>query len=449
MFNLPQLPLRNRHVGISIRPALSGCLCVAASFLTWLRDPLGTSYSAWQLPLDLGWQFHVTEINYGLLCLACAGVSFAVAVRGWKAEREQRAARRYFIESVVCFIPVGLFVLQFLVTDLHTIDLFAQHKNQLSLLSNHFGYSQQPEMFPMKAFSIDISDVGIRYQLFIDQLQVGAPVMLLAALLACKTSRHLPAPGPRPVYALLTAGVVLLLLLVVGRAAAGMVSESQASDAISRGEYAAALQWLDRAAFFHPSLEQAAFYHIERGHALFLLNPNQQSDDNRAYIASLLMQQRNFQDAYQQLSLVLLDSQHAPWAVEEMSETLEYLVESSGPAKVQYTVQNLKSTIRKDSMALPWVYLLIQVDPGNVYGQYMLGRIDYELQNYAASKTQLMAVLRLAPDAYLQSSAYTYIALSDRGLGEYAEERTSLLMAAQLDPGYRNIIAREALSGLH
>ena len=59
------------------------------------------------------------------------------------------------------------------------------------------------------------------------------------------------------------------------------------------------------------------------------------------------------------------------------------------------------------------------------------------------------AVIRLSGNANLQSSAYTYLALSAGGQGKYSDERDLLFKAVALDPDYHNNTAREALSGLH
>ena len=57
-------------------------------------------------------------------------------------------------------------------------------------------------------------------------------------------------------------------------------------------------------------------------------------------------------------------------------------------------------------------------------------------------------VIRFSTDIAVQSSAYTYIALSDAQQGDYTSSRRFLLKAIALDPAYRNNTAREELSGL-
>ena len=101
-----------------------------------------------------------------------------------------------------------------------------------------------------------------------------------------------------------------------------------------------------------------------------------------------------------------------------------------------------------DNTSLPWVQLLTQVDDSNVYGHYLTGRIDYGFHNFNACIPQMAAMLRISSDTNQQSSAYTYMGLSEIGLGNEAEGRELLFKAVELDPSYRNNTAREELSGL-
>ena len=58
-------------------------------------------------------------------------------------------------------------------------------------------------------------------------------------------------------------------------------------------------------------------------------------------------------------------------------------------------------------------------------------------------------VIQLSHDHDIQSSAYTYIALSIAAKGDLVKARTVLFQALALDPNFHNDTAREALSGLH
>lgn len=347
-------------------------------------------------------------------------------------------------------ITVGLFLAQYLLNDRGAIDQLAQQNNQMLLIAGHFGYSHTPEIFPLKAMGIDLSNIGTRFQLLVDQLQAGAFVLIpaLCLMLYSGGTKRAALPGKRAGRALLIGAGLLFVVVIAGRPLAGMVAQNLADSAIAQGDYSGALQWLDRAVFFDPLMSQEDFYHIERGQAELFLYPARQSDDSRAYVASLLDQQKDYQGAYQLLSNTSQANRAAPWVVDQSSAALESLVESAHAAQLQYLPQKPQSIIAKDSAALPWLQVLLQTDPGNVYAQYMLGRVDYDLQEYAASKARLLASLQLVSDEAYRSSVYTYVAFSDDRLGNYVEGRSMLLEAVQLDPEYRNDVARGAISGL-
>lgn len=102
-----------------------------------------------------------------------------------------------------------------------------------------------------------------------------------------------------------------------------------------------------------------------------------------------------------------------------------------------------------DTLALPWLQRLQQVDPSNIYAQYLSARIQFDLHNYELCKEEMYSAIQISKNPTVLSSAYTYIALSDAQEGNYADSRLMLLKAATLDPAYYNNTAREQLSGLH
>jgi len=89
------------------------------------------------------------------------------------------------------------------------------------------------------------------------------------------------------------------------------------------------------------------------------------------------------------------------------------------------------------------------VDPSNVYAHYLAGRVYYDLHDFNKSIIQMTTILQLTHNTNLQSSAYTYIALSQLQQGKTASARKLLMQAIELDPDYSNNTAREELSGLH
>jgi lipoprotein NlpI len=61
----------------------------------------------------------------------------------------------------------------------------------------------------------------------------------------------------------------------------------------------------------------------------------------------------------------------------------------------------------------------------------------------------MQKVIALSQNKDIQSTAYTYLGLSEAGQGDYSASRTFFMKAVQFDPNYRNNTAREELSGLH
>jgi hypothetical protein len=109
------LQTRMMQLGQSSIPVLAGFAMLCASLLPWLTDPLGEVYSAWKLPIDLGWQFHIAAINYGLLCLCCAVYAFFIAYANWRPFKSHvYLVQRPTLAGVLCIIPVVVFLVQYL-----------------------------------------------------------------------------------------------------------------------------------------------------------------------------------------------------------------------------------------------------------------------------------------------------------------------------------------------
>ncbi len=477
----------------SIIPVITGCAMILASLLPWLNDPLGGYYSAWSLPVNIGWPFQVKAFNYGLLCLCCAIYTFVIAYRNWRtlSSKETSPVWRPTLAGTLCLVPVILFLLQYLCVDLGTVNHLAQHQIQAVFTQKNFGYNVATPLFPIDPYSWDISTLLGRFQLLIDLVGLGLFVPLLCGLMLLESRRLFAKPaGPihvrrHRVRIVLIAGLLLGLAVVLGRGPASMGCEYQAKDLLSAGEYEAALNWLDMARVLNPALDQVSYYHVERGQAWYFLYPDHPSDESNLYLAYTYLQQKDYADAYQQLALGGSAGHRPAWLVDEISITLEQFAQSfrplssiAGPAAGNFGMtppaqgaNNGNATgqgaitnndpiadpnapilpvqrMSNDTLAMPWLQRLQEVDPSNVYAQYLLGRIQYDLHYYSSCKEQMYKVIQFSTDIAVQSSAYTYIALSDAQQGDYTSSRRFLLKAVALDPAYRNNTAREELSGL-
>jgi tetratricopeptide (TPR) repeat protein len=441
-----------------ILPLASGSLMLCASVLPWLNDPLGKAKLAWNLPVDIGWQFHIDVFNYGLLCLLGACCSFAAAYINWKIFRQRGYFSRWSgLAGCLCLLPVLLFLLQYLFADLVGINQLAQHRVQMLLIQRHFGYAVALPLIPLDSRAFSASTLQMRLELLVDQLSIGPFLPIISGWLLIETQRRSPAglarKRRRSTHIL---GWLLALVFVVicGRAPAAIVCDYQAKVLLAQGNYAQALQWLDRAVALNPQLDRMTYYHVQRGEALYYLQPGQLSDEIRFYLASSYLQQKDNLNAYRELFVVWQTHRGVSWITDEMSTLLTNLAENVGPLSntrgggfnVRVITQQAERS--NDEKALSWLQVLSYADPTDVYSRYMIGRIDYDLGNYAACGAQMAQVIALSRNADIQSSAYTYMALSDAGQGDYIDERALLLEAVALDPAYWNNTAREELSGL-
>src|SRR5579872_1782311 len=137
------LGVRPRAGSTTFVPAVAGALMLGTCLLPWLNDPLNKTKLAWNLPIDIGWQFRIGIFNYGLLCLTCAGCAFAAAFINWKMFRRHvpPVSRWAGRAGWLCLLPVSLFLLQYLFADLTAINHLAQHRVQMLLIQRHFGYA--------------------------------------------------------------------------------------------------------------------------------------------------------------------------------------------------------------------------------------------------------------------------------------------------------------------
>jgi tetratricopeptide (TPR) repeat protein len=440
-------------------PVAAGSLMVCASVLPWLNDPLGKANLAWNLPVDIGWQFHIDVFNYGVLCLLCACCSFAAAVANWNIFRQRHSFSRWSgLAGCLCLLPVLLFLLQYLFADLDGINQLAQHRVQMLLIQRHFGYAVALPLIPLDPRAFSASTLQMRLELLVDQLSIGLFLPIVSAWLLIETQRRSPTGvakerrrSTRIIGWLLLA---LAFVVVFGRAPASVVCEYQAKVLLAQGNYAQALQWLDKAVALNPLLDRMTYYHVQRGEALYSLQPGQQSDEIRFYLASSYLQRRDNLNAYRELYVVWQTHRGVPWITDEMSTLLTNLTENLGPLSstrgggFNVRVITPQAEQKYDEAALAWLQIMSYADPANVYSRYMIGRIDYDLGNYTACGSQMAQVIALSRNADIQSSAYTYMALSDAGQGNYINERSLLLQAVALDPAYWNNTAREELSGL-
>jgi ribosomal protein S26 len=451
-----------------IVPALSACLMTCASIVPWLKEPSGGVDSAWKIPIDIGWQVRLGFFSYGVLCLCCTIYLLLMAYTNWPtSDRLWRSwypfvsrylKNTYVWASLLCLLPCVLFCLQYLVFDVQGIDQLTQQKVQVLLIQQHLGYNIYAPHIPINPFTLDTAHLAGRVTLLANQLSFGPLLPCLGTIIllgyrnshwfsvACiETHKTRKQPGLN--WWIKMVLFVCAVMVLLGRVPLATICQYEVSASLMVGDYEHASWWLDQALFFEPALNQVASYHIQRGQIQYFLYHDEQSDDARAFIASVDFQRTHYQDAYQQLFAIWTMHHDAPWVLREIDTVLEQFVESKH-ALVREVDQSLTIQARKDNAALPQLQRLAQLDPANIYAHYAIGRIDYDLHNYIDCTIQMQNVIQLASNQDVQSSAYTYIGLSEASQGNYITSRVFLLKAVALDPHYYNSTAREELSGL-
>jgi hypothetical protein len=440
-----------------VMPALAGSVLGVASLLPWLRDPLGKQFSAWQLPVDIGWQLSSSMFNYGLLCCCNALFSFWIALQAWKARHAETTvsvntraclplSTCCTIAGLLCLLLPTLFLMQYLYADMASVAQLTNHEIQAELIKAKLGYGSAAQFIPIKTISFDPITQRGRLALLLDQIGIGSFLPLAVALLLLISRQHFPlSVQTRSIWKrwMIMWGCGFVLFVLLGRAPAAIVCNYQAQRLLAQGSYTKALKWLDRAGKLNPSLDQLPSYHIERGQAWYFLHPEQPIADSQVYLAAFYRQRNDLLASYQQL---LAAQQHAPaarWVLDEFAVTLERLAEVSHPLNGAPRLR-----INREVSSLDWLYLLSQADPRNVYAHYLIGRIAYDLQDYNQCEVQMLTVLNIGQEDSIKSSVYTYLGLSHFGQGDLVAGRQNLLKAEALDPTYRNNTAREELSGL-
>jgi tetratricopeptide (TPR) repeat protein len=451
-----------------ILPGIAGVLMLVASIFPWFNDPNGMHLTAWQLPVDLGWQLRFGIVNYGTLCTFCTFYIFFVSKQAWNVHQAQRSAdpasllmtshlsltRCYRRAGLLCLVPPLLFLFQFLLVDMGMIAEMTRNQIQLELARYHFGYPFAPELILILPFTLYQLHMTSRLAILLDQTDIGMFVPLLCTLIMFMARSFLPRastaariarqqyvmPYRRRIELVI---VALLAVIVLGRAPFALANVYQAEHLLSIGNYTAALSWLDHAQQLNPSLDTLSEYHIARGQAWYFLHPQQPDAESSAYLSSYYLAQNDVFTSYQELKNTWSTYPHTSWLRDATSLSLAELAEMQNPLKGPKQVR-----LRRDEPALPWLDELLSVDQNNFYAQFTEGRILYELHDYSECEAHMRMVLNINRSAELQSAAYTYIALSRFGLHDFANAREYLYKAQDFDPTYHNNTARQHISGM-
>jgi len=492
-----------------IWPALSATLLVVASATHWLVVPLIQTTNPWALPINLGWG-QTAYLSYGLLTVALALALLAYSLYAlrdlnWSELAQGAAPSRRLAPRALAWLTLGallaplLFLFQALFVDMRLIATLAAQENDHLLIALHLGYKVAPQHFKMIPFEVPTAAPLDRLTLLAQLAGVGVVAALLAFLPclyglyltwragrdATRARNRADADDPAedaddadvddmPVLRLaddrlarwrvaLVVAAVVVALALVGRAPAGVFCEYLGTVSIEAGDYSSALNWLNAAQTLDPSLADLPDFHQQRGEALYESGARGGMDVG-LYLAAQYRTLGALDQAWNQDQALYARYPQTPVVVQDTTLTLEAEAEVNTRVPFTYDTNTTPQPLRQDALqpignanatatavdqALPWLNRLLTLAPNDVYGHYLRGRIYLTTHTYGAGASDFQRIIVLTHDKDMLSAAYTYLAFCRAGQGDWVSERALLYHAVELDHGYYNNTAREALSGLH
>jgi len=401
----------------------------------------------------------------------------------------------------------ALFLFQALFVDMRLITALAAQENDHLLIALHLGYKVAPQHFKMIPFEVQTATPLDRLTLLAQSAGVGVVAMLLAWLPCLyglylvwraewsaqrsatrvlggasadamddagdeqgddadgSAASHAWAPvGGRARWRLaVVVAAVVVAVALVGRAPAGVFCEYLGTVSIESGDYTSALNWLSAAQTLDPSLADLSEFHQQRGEALYESGARSGMDVG-LYLAAQYRTLGALDQAWLQDQALYARYAQTPVVIQDITLTLEAEAEVNTRVPYTYDTNTTPQPLRQDALqpignanatatavdqALPWLNRLLALAPNNIYGHYLRGRIYLTTHTYDAGASDFQSVITLTHDRDMLSAAYTYLAFCRAGQGDWVSERALLYHAVELDHGYYNNTAREALSGLH
>ena len=429
----------------------------------------------------------------------------------WKALAAGAAPARRLSWRALALLTLGglltplLFLFQALFVDMRLITTLAAQENDHLLIALHLGYKIAPQHFKLIPFEVQTATPLDRLTLLAQSAGVGIVAALLVGLpclyglylvwraewSARRATQRLetqalgaasaddqdnasdeqgassrgwaPVDGRARWRVALVIAALVVAVALVGRAPVGVFCEYLGTVSIESGDYTSALNWLSAAQTLDPSLTDLPDFHQQRGEALYE-SGSRSGMDVGLYLAAQYRTLGALDQAWQQDQALYARYPGTPVVIQDITLTLEAEAEVNTRVPYTYDTNTTPQPLRQDALqpignanatatavdqALPWLNRLLALAPNNVYGHYLRGRIFLTTHTYDAGASDFQSVIALTRDKDMLSAAYTYLAFCRAGQGDWVSERALLYHAVELDHGYYNNTAREALSGLH
>ncbi len=410
------LTVRGR-VGVGVGLAL---LALSLAF-PWLTIPLEHDRPPWQLPLVFAGVGTAPWATYGLMLAVCVVVA-AAATLLTRGRPDAVAAAAGAGAVIVAF----LFVFQTVISDAGLLQHLRNQATEFSSISQQFGY----RIPRTKATSIMLLPLGGAWRQVASALLPAWFAAVAGGALLLIAGRHrLSAVLVDRRVQVATSLVVAGLAVLAGRGVLANLAAQSGGAAIQAGDYPTAVGRLNLALELNPYLRYSSDFEFAFGQSL------KATGDHATPLA--LLADSHFRALEGDVPAQLADLQ-AAFKLDPLNPIV--------PTELRRVTRGLALSAHDPGILLE----LIEHSPGDFPAdRYAVGRILYHAGDYARAIPQFRRVLQLTDDANIASSAYTYIGLSELGLGDDTTARQYILRAIALDDEYNNTLARTMAAGLY
>jgi hypothetical protein len=400
-------------------PLLGLLLVITGQALPWFAIPMMGGRSAWSLPVVLAGVPSGSWASYGAILAVCLGLGL-LSVIAWRGRPCAATATVGAGVLVVCLT----FLVATGTADWPLLQQLEDQSAQQTAIFGQFGYGV-PNQLPSLMLLVPVTG---SWALVAGALRLGWLSATVGGLMLFGTA----APSltgwarrARRRWHLVAALGLLLVVSAVGRGAVAAYLAGQGAAAASGGDYPSANGTLALARRLDPLLTSSTAYDLALGQVLMAVGHTGQP-------------------------LALLADANARGAQGDIQGQVTALRQAAATDPGSLVIaQQLDRASQLLALTDEDARPLEALSDPTVADEYTRGRILYAAADYTAALACFRQVLTVTTDANVDSSAFTYIALSELKLGQADQARRDLLHAVSLDTQYNNTLARSLVAGLY
>ena len=405
-------------------PALAGVpLVLVGLALPWLGVPLESQLHATALPVVAGPVPVVAAISYGAVvaCLVVAALVGLALCRG-------RAGTLTCVAGLGIVAMAILFVVYSSLGDAELTARLTRQQAEMDAMSSHFGYPIG-RGGPTSLLFIPLSGGWL---IVSDALRPGWLATLCGGVLLALAGGRAALRWARahrwPSAGALSVAATALLATVAPCVAANLLVDSGIA-ATGSGDYATAASRLRLAARLNPRISVRPDVQLALGGAALA------QGDQSSSLALLAQAQVLVSDHAEATAATVLRQAHdvAPTdtvIVDELAQVARDLIWSHADPRAM-------------------IQLLQQPYGDRPANHYAMGRYLYLHGDFATAVQEMDHVLQQTAEPNVESSALTYVALSEYREGDASDARAHILQAVAIDGEYNNDLARALATGLY